>query len=168
MRILLFFLLFSNVIYAQFGVGGNATLFTSLGKDNYFESVIGFNFKVNAKINENLVFVVEVGHFSEEKKVNETTFKRSLTPVVVGFDFLFFNSKLTPYFSTNAGLYRYKLSVNNESVSTSHFGAGSGVGLRYLLSNNLFIDLGSKYNLVFVDNETNTFLNSNLGLLLYF
>ena len=166
--LILFFSLFTHFSHAQLGLGGNAALFTSLGKDNCFESVMGFNVKANAKINEILVFVVEVGYFSEEQKVNETTFIRSLTPVVICFDFLLFNSKLKPYFSTNAGLYRYNLSVEDASVSTSSFGAGAGIGLRNALSNNLSIDLGSKYNLVFIDNETNTFLNSNLGLLFYF
>ncbi|OFY13101.1 MAG: hypothetical protein A2X11_13115 [Bacteroidetes bacterium GWE2_42_24] len=173
---------FSSQSFGQIKIGVNAGLGLPMGDfgDSY---KMGFGGSVEGKyfLNENIAVGATFGYYSFTGKDELLTAlslgtessadaKFTIMPILATVDYYFATEGFKPYVGAGVGLYSWKSKVTipnygDYEVTGSDFGVAPTVGFCYGLSEKIDLNVNAKYNMIFTEGSSTTYLGVNVGII---
>jgi len=171
---------FSSQSFGQIKIGANAGIGLPMGDfgDGY---KMGFGGSVEGKyfLNDNLAIGATFGFYSFKMKDDLLTYEKSessadatftIMPILATVDYYFATEGFKPYVGAGVGLYSWKSKVSvpyfgDVEVTGSDLGIAPTVGFCYGLSEKIDLNVNAKYNMIFTEGSSTTFLGINAGII---
>ncbi|MDD4225656.1 MAG: outer membrane beta-barrel protein [Mariniphaga sp.] len=165
------FAFFAVSVQGQIQVGGTVGLQMPLGDfGDAFDPGFGIHAVGKYFFQENMAVGLNLGYSKFGSDFED--FSSSMVPVTALFEYHLNpagDGKIKPYVGADAGLYSYgvKMKFLGESISESdmYFGIAPTAGVLYEISDVLSLCGNLKYNLVFSEGESISYLGINVGIL---
>lgn len=173
---------FSSTSFAQIKVGATAGLALPMGDfgDGW---KMGFGGGVEGKyfLSDNLALGASLGYYAFSAKDVDIDLKSedasdpsfSVMPILATVDYFFANEGFKPFVGAGVGLFSMKSKVyvpffGDVEATSSELGVAPTVGFLYGISDKLDFNLNAKYNMIFTEGSSTTYLGVNAGVLFSF
>lgn len=173
---------FSSQSFGQIKIGANAGIGLPMGDfgDGY---KMGFGGSVEGKyfLNDKIAVGASIGYYSFTLKDEMLTilqsFSESITdskytvmPILATVDYYFATEGFKPYVGAGVGLYSAKIKVSDSKLgdgeeTSSDMGIAPTVGFCYGLSEKIDLNVNAKYNMIFTEGSSTTYLGINAGII---
>lgn len=164
---------FANQSSAQVGVGAQLGVFSPIG-DNSGDAHFGFNVNGKYDLDDRMRIGANLGYYFNRETVDlgfmgSMSFTTFFMPITALFEYdIIEEGGVDVYGGLDLGLYRFGSSFDGSSDSSGNFGIAPTAGVRYGITESLFIDGGLKYHLIFTEGESSSAIGLNGGVIFYF
>lgn len=173
---------FSSTSFAQIKVGATAGLALPMG--DFGEAwKMGFGGGIEGKyfISEKLALGASLGYYAFSAKDIDTDLKSegasdpsfSIMPILATVDYFFTAEGFKPFIGAGVGLFSMKSKVSvpffgDVETTSSELGIAPTVGFLYGISDKLDFNVNAKYNMIFTEGSSTSYLGVNAGILFAF
>lgn len=174
---------FSVRSYGQIKVGASAGVALPMGDfGEAWKMGIGGGVEGKYFLSDNLALGASVGYFTFSVKDSEDVDLKSedavdpsfsVMPILGTVDYFFGDEGFKPFIGAGVGIFSMKSKMHvpgygDLEASSSELGVAPTVGFFYEISENLDFNLNAKYNMIFTEGSSTTFLGVNAGIVFGF
>lgn len=164
----------SAVKPGELGLGIQAGIALPMGTfGDAFDMGFGGMATFHYALDKNIILTGTTGYltFSMKNSTSTTSGTFSAIPILPGIRYLLSDGSFAPYIGTDLGLFMGSTKVTVEifgqkqeaSESSSDFGVAPMVGF-FMPLGDMQLDVNAKYNIIFTEDESTSFLGINAGI----